>query len=95
MILKLILYEDLFFWLLNCSLSNDDKYRFIAYLTRTFNADIFNNTANWKVNALLKLKNRLQAAINVILKESKNKNTLKLYKNMHIFSVYSAVCLKT
>ena len=58
-ILKLILYKDLFFWLLNCFLSNDDEYKFIVCLIRTFNADVSDKTADWKVNAVLKLKDKL------------------------------------
>ena len=45
-ILKFVLYNDLFFWLLNCFLNNNKKYRFMTYLTRTFQMNTQNNNIN-------------------------------------------------
>ncbi len=94
-ILKLILYGDSFFWLLNCFLSNNGEYKFTACSTRTFHADVPSDITNWKINALPKPKDGLQAAINIAPIGPKDRDTLELYKDTHTFPIHTAAYLGT
>ena len=94
-ILKFILYDDLFFWLLNCFLSSDEEYRFMTYLTRIFQTDTQNDVTNWSTNELSNLKSSIQKALNIVLTELRNKDILEIYKNMHTFSLNTTFYLRT
>ena len=47
------------------------------------------------MNKLLNLKDNIQKAFNIVLTESRNKDTLKIYKDIHIFSLKTTFYLRT